>query len=169
VVKALSSAIAHKSDVGGVMLNLRDHMELTLAVRDVAQATGVDRVLVQPMMKGLGEVLIGYRVDADVGPMVMLAAGGILAEIHRDRSLRLAPVDLLTAQEMIGEVKALQAFAGFRGRPAGDLDALALALVALSQLAVVDGPAVAEAEVNPLIVRPKGQGVVAVDALVQLA
>jgi succinyl-CoA synthetase beta subunit len=70
---------------------------------------------------------------------------------------------------MIGEVKALQAFAGFRGRPAGDLDALALALVALSQLAVVDGPAVAEAEVNPLIVRPKGQGVVAVDALVQLA
>jgi succinyl-CoA synthetase beta subunit len=98
----------------------------------------------------------------------MLAAGGILAEIHRDRSLRLAPVDLATAQEMIGEVKALQALAGYRGRPAGDLAALAQALVALSQLAVADEPII-EAEVNPLIVKPQGQGVVAVDALVRLA
>ena len=70
---------------------------------------------------------------------------------------------------MIGEVAALKALAGYRGRPPGDLDALAQALVALSRLAVHDGPAVAEAEVNPLIVRPKGQGVVAVDALVRLA
>ena len=95
----------------------------------------VDRVLVQPMMSGLGEVLIGYRVDADVGPLVMLAAGGVLAEIHRDRSLRLAPVDLAEAKAMIGEVAALKALAGYRGKPAGDLDALADALVALSQLA----------------------------------
>ena len=74
---------------------------------------------------GLGEVLIGYRADADVGPMVMLAAGGMLAEIHRDRSLRLAPVDLAEAKAMIGEVAALKALAGYRGKPAGDLDALA--------------------------------------------
>ena len=120
------------------------------------------------MTAGLGEVLIGYRLDADVGPLVMLAAGGVLAEIHRDRSLRLAPVDLAEAKAMIGEVAALKALAGYRGRPAGDLDALAQALVALSRLAVHDGPAVAEAEVNPLIVREKGQGVVAVDALVRL-
>ena len=117
----------------------------------------MDRVLVQPMMPGLGEVLIGYRVDADVGPLVMLAAGGILAEIHRDRSLRLAPVDLADAKAMIGEVAALKALAGYRGKPAGDLDALAQALVALSQLAVHDGPAVAEAEINPLIVRAEGR------------
>jgi acyl-CoA synthetase (NDP forming) len=128
----------------------------------------VDRVLVQPMMVGLGEVLIGYRADADVGPLVMLAAGGVLAEIHRDRSLRLAPVDLAGAKAMIGEVAALKALAGYRGRPAGDLDALAQALVALSRLAVHDGPAVAEAEINPLIVHENGQGVVAVDALVRL-
>ena len=99
----------------------------------------------------------------------MLAAGGILAEIHRDRSLRLAPVDVAEAAAMIGEVKALKMLTGYRGRPAGDLDALARALAALSRLAVADGPAVAEAEVNPLIVRPAGQGVVAVDALVKLA
>jgi hypothetical protein len=101
--------------------------------------------------------------------MVMLAAGGILAEIHRDRSMRLAPVDLAEAEAMIGEVAALKALAGHRGKPAGDFDALAKALVALSQLAVMPLPIVMEAEINPLIVKPNGEGVVAVDALVRLA
>jgi acyl-CoA synthetase (NDP forming) len=168
VVKALSAQIAHKSDVGGVVLNVRDGDALLAAIAKIREASKVDRVLVQPMLSGLGEVLIGYRVDADVGPLVMLAAGGILAEIHRDRSLRLAPVDLAEAKDMIGEVAALRALAGYRGKPPGDLDALAKALVALSRLAVHDGPAVAEAEVNPLIVRAKGEGVVAVDALVRM-
>ena len=167
VVKALSAAIAHKSDVGGVVLNVRDDGALLSAIAKIRQATNVDRVLVQPMMPGLGEVLIGSRVDADVGPLVMLAAGGILAEIHRDRSLRLAPIDMAEAKAMIGEVVALKALAGYRGKPPGDLDALARALVALSRLAVHAGRAVAEAEVNPLIVRENG--VVAVDALVRLA
>jgi acyl-CoA synthetase (NDP forming) len=169
VVKALSAKIAHKSDVGGVVLDVRDDSALLAAIAKIREATKADRVLVQPMLSGLGEVLIGYRRDADIGPLVMLAAGGVLAEIHRDRSLRLAPVDLTEAQAMIGEVAALKALAGYRSRPAGDLDGLAKALVALSQLAVMDGPAVAEAEVNPLIVRPRGEGVVAVDALVKFA
>jgi acetate---CoA ligase (ADP-forming) len=168
-VKALSATIAHKSDAGGVVLNVHDDAALLAAIESIRQATHVNRVLVQPMMPGLGEVLIGYRLDADVGPMVMLAAGGVLAEIHRDRSLRLAPVDLAEAKAMIGEVAALKALAGYRGRPPGDLDALAQALVALSRLALDEGPTVAEAEINPLIVRPKGEGVVAVDALVKLA
>jgi acetate---CoA ligase (ADP-forming) len=167
--KALSAQIAHKSDVGGVILNVGDGAALLDAIGRIREATKVDRVLVQPMTKGLGEVLIGYRVDPDVGPMVMLAAGGILAEIHRDRSLRLAPVDTGGARSMIGEVASLKALAGYRGRPAGDLEAVAQALVALSRLALHEGPAVAEAEVNPLMVLPNGQGVVAVDALVRLA
>jgi acyl-CoA synthetase (NDP forming) len=168
VAKALSAKIAHKSDVGGVVLNVRDDAALLAAIAKIRRATKVDRVLVQPMMPGLGEVLIGYRLDSDVGPLVMLAAGGVLAEIHRDRSLRLAPIDLAEAKAMIGEVAALKALAGYRGRPAGDLDALAQALVSLSQLALED-TAIAEAEVNPLIVRAKGEGVIAVDALVKLA
>jgi acyl-CoA synthetase (NDP forming) len=168
-VKALSAQIAHKSDLGGVVLNVRDDAGLLATIAKIKTATKVDRVLVQPMMAGLGEVLIGYRVDADVGPLVMLAAGGILAEIHRDRSLRLAPVDLAEAKTMIGEVAALKALAGYRGRPAGDLEALAKALVSLSQLAVHNGPAIAEAEINPLIVMQKGAGAVAVDALVRMA
>jgi acyl-CoA synthetase (NDP forming) len=167
-VKALSETIAHKSDVGGVVLNVRDDRALVAAIESIRTATKAEHVLLQPMMAGLGEVLIGYRNDADVGPLVMLAAGGVLAEIHRDRSIRLAPVDLAEAKAMIGEVAALKALAGYRGKPPGDLDALAQALVSLSRLALED-VAVAEAEVNPLIVMAKGEGVVAVDALVRLA
>jgi succinyl-CoA synthetase beta subunit len=120
------------------------------------------------MIYGLGEVLVGYRVDPDVGPLVMVAAGGIFTEIYRDRSLRLAPVDLATARGMIAELRGLAPLAGYRGKPKGDLDALARAITTLSQLAVAENPNVLEAEINPLIVRPAGQGVVAVDALVKL-
>ena len=77
------------------------------------------------MVSGIGEALIGYRVDREAGPIVMVAAGGVFTEIYRDRSLRLAPVDLPTAHAMIAEVKAFATLKGFRGKPAGDLDALA--------------------------------------------
>ena len=111
-------------------------------------------------------MLVGYRVDRDVGPLIMVAAGGVLTEIERDRSLRLAPVDLAGAREMIAEVRGLVALAGYRGKPKGDLEALAQAIVALSRLA--DDASIAEAEINPLIVRQAGEGVIAVDALVRL-
>jgi succinyl-CoA synthetase beta subunit len=172
----LHADIAHKTDVGGVVLGVANREALARAVQTIVDEVGarragttVERVLAQSMVKGVGEVLIGYRVDAQAGPLVMLAAGGVLTEIYRDRSLRMAPVDLATARDMIGEVRALQALAGYRGKPAGDLEALAAAIVALSGLAVVDGPRVAEAEINPLIVREAGRGVTAVDALVRLA
>jgi succinyl-CoA synthetase beta subunit len=134
----------------------------------VKRRTGItpDRVLVAPMAAGVGEALIGYRVDREAGPLTVLAAGGVHTEIYRDRSLRLAPVDLATAQKMIAEVKAFATLQGFRGKPAGDLDALAKAIMALSRLALQNDPAIAEAEVNPLIVRQ--DGVVAVDALIKL-
>jgi succinyl-CoA synthetase beta subunit len=91
----------------------------------------------------------------------------VLAEIERDRSLRLAPVDLGVARAMIAQLRGLIALAGYRGKPKGDLEALAQAIVALSRLA--DDARVAEAEINPLIVRAAGEGVIAVDALVKLA
>jgi acyl-CoA synthetase (NDP forming) len=169
------AGIAHKTDIGGIVLGVLDDEALLAAIRQIRASvaerqpgTTVDRVLVQPMISGLGEVLIGYRVDRDVGPLIMAAAGGIFTEIDRDRSLRLAPVDLATAHQMISEVRALTRLAGYRGLPAGDLAALAQAIVALSRLAVMDGPAILEAEINPLIVRPAGLGVVAVDTLVKL-
>ena len=172
VVKALSAEIAHKTEAGGVVLGVTDGNALLAAIRqiraNVAQRrpqTRILRVLVQPMVAGIGEALIGYRVDPAAGPLVMVAAGGILTEIYRDRSLRLAPVDLAIAREMIAEVRGFAALAGFRGRPKGDLDALAEAIVAMSRLA--QEPSIVEAEINPLIVR--SDGVVAVDALVKLA
>jgi len=173
-VKALVPGIAHKSDIGAVVLGVAGDDGLAGAIKQIRAnvreripGTRVDRLLVQPMIFGLGEVLVGFRIDADIGPIIMVAAGGVLAEIYRDRSLRLAPVDLATAQEMIAEVRGLAALAGYRGQPAGDLAALAQAVVALSALATLDDPAVLEADINPLIVRPTGCGVIAVDALVR--
>jgi succinyl-CoA synthetase beta subunit len=167
----LAADIIHKTDVCGVVLDIADGPALVRAIGEIRENVGrrrpgtrVERVLVQPMLAGVGEVLIAYRVEPEVGPLVMLAMGGVLTEIYRDRVLRLAPVDVAAAREMIAELKGAAALSGFRGRPAGDLDALARAIAALSQLP--SDPTIVEAEINPLIVRAEGQAVVAVDALI---
>jgi acetate---CoA ligase (ADP-forming) len=166
-LKVLSSEITHKSDVGGVTLGIPDPTSLLAAITAMrGRLPEARHVLVQPMIGGVGEALIGYRVDPDVGPVVMVATGGIYTEIYRDRSLRLAPVDAGTAAEMITEVRGLQPLAGHRGKPAGDVAALADSIAALSRLAA--DPWIAEAEINPLIVRARGEGVVAVDAVLRL-
>jgi hypothetical protein len=168
-VKVLSADIPHKTDVGGVILGVKDANELDAAAAKIRSATKCDRIMVQSMARGLGEALVGYRVDAQVGPIVMLAAGGVLTEIYRDRAIRLAPVEIEAAREMVGEVKAFKALEGYRGRPKGDLEALAQAVVALSRLALEEEAFVSEAELNPVMVLEQGRGVVAVDALVRVA
>jgi acyl-CoA synthetase (NDP forming) len=141
-LKVLSADIPHKTEAGGVALNVRDGEALLAAIKTMRETvkvrTGItpDRVLAAPMTAGIGEALVGYRVDSEVGPLIMVAAGGIYTEIYRDRALRLAPVDLPTAHAMIDEVKAFATLKGFRGKPKGDLNALANAIVALSQLAL---------------------------------
>jgi acyl-CoA synthetase (NDP forming) len=127
----------------------------------------VNGVLVQRMEKGLAEVILGYQRDPQVGPVVMLGAGGVLAEIYRDFALRLAPVTEDEALRMIEEVRGLAVIRGYRGLPRGDTAALARAVAAFSALAHV-ADRVVEAEVNPLIVKPEGEGVVAVDGLLVL-
>jgi acyl-CoA synthetase (NDP forming) len=173
VAMVCSPEIPHKTEVGGVVLGVKDQQELesTLStlranLRERASDKHCEEVLVQPMTKGLAEVLVGYRVDPEAGPIIMLAAGGIWAEVARDRSIRLAPVTVDVAREMIAEVKALKTVSGLRGKQKGDLEALARAVAALSQLAVKPDLRIAEAEVNPLMVLPEGEGVLAVDALV---
>ena len=173
-VKILSREIAHKTDAGGVVLGVRNPAELVDALRRIREGAArrglkAERFLAQAMAKGVGEALVGYRVDPQVGPIVMVAAGGIFTEIYRDRSLRLAPVDLATAREMVSEVKGFAALAGYRGRARGDLEALAEAVAALSNLAAAPGPAVMEAELNPVVVLEEGRGILAVDALVRVA
>ncbi len=173
-VKILSAEIAHKTEIGGVVLNVDSEAELKAAMHRIAgnanaRGHAASRFIVQPMTSGLGELLLGYRVDPEAGPLVLLAAGGIYTEIYRDRSIRLAPVDLETARSMIAELAISRIFQGFRNKPQGDMEALAQAIVAMSRLALEAGVSVVDAEINPLIVKPAGQGVVAVDALVGLA
>jgi hypothetical protein len=121
-------------------------------------------VLVQEMQSGLAEAIVGYRDDPVVGPLVLVGAGGVLAELYRDYALRIAPVSETEAAEMIEQVKGLAPIRGYRNLPRGDVKALAQAVSALSRLALAKGRPVREAEINPLIV--KADGVVAVDALV---
>jgi hypothetical protein len=116
------------------------------------------------MESGLAEAIVGYRHDALIGPIVLVGAGGTLAEIYGDCALRIAPVDDDEAAAMIEEVSGFATLRGYRGLPHGDLGALARAVAAVSRLAHLAGQPVAEAEINPLIV--KGDGVIAVDALV---
>ncbi len=167
--KVLSEAVPHKTDTGGVVTGIDGPEALVdaaqrIAARMAAHHPGVtvDRLLVQPMAVGLQEVLLGYRRDPQVGPVVTLAPGGVLVGLYDDKAVRLAPVDEATAIEMIGEVVGLAPLRGHRGLPKGDLAALARTVVAFSRLAGCAD--VLEADANPVMVMEKG--VVAVDALI---
>jgi len=158
-VKIHAPGVEHKTEAGGVILGVRDREEL---LRAAASLPGGE-VLVQKMETGLAEAIVGYRDDPLVGPVVLVGAGGVLAEVYRDSVLRMAPVSVKEAEEMIGEVKGFAPIRGFRNLPKGDVRALAQAVSAMSRLALVPGRPVAEAECNPVIV--KAQGAVAVDGL----
>ena len=158
--KILSAEIAHKTEAGGVILGIGNRAEFDLKVPGLKSK----QILVQAMHSGLGEAIIGYRDDPLVGPLALVGAGGVMAEIYRDVVLALAPVSVEEAEEMIARVKGFAVLRGFRGLPRGDLRALAEALAALSRLALIPGRPVAEAEINPMIV--KDAGAVAVDGLV---
>ena len=174
VAKICSRDILHKTEIGGVQVGVRDNAELAAAAerlmdnaRRGAPAARIDGILVQRMEDRLLELMLGFRDDPLVGPMVMLSAGGITAELHRDVSLRPAPVTPAEAMQMIEEVRTTRLIRGFRGLPRGDVDALADAIVRFSRLAAVQGVTVAEAEINQLFVR--ANGVVGVDCVLRLA
>lgn len=173
-VKILGRDMPHKTDLGGVVLGVTSPDDFREAVSRIASSAAakapdfpLTRVVQQRMAIGaVGEVLLGYRVDPQVGPIVLVAAGGIMTEILQDRAIRMAPVDLCEAHKMLAELRSLPLLTGFRGKPAGDVDAVASAIAALSQLAF--NPKVKELEINPLMVMPKGQGAVAVDVVARV-
>ncbi|MDE2576304.1 MAG: acetate--CoA ligase family protein [Rhodospirillales bacterium] len=164
-LKAVSAEIAHKTEAGAVALAIADAPALRAAAADMRARLGarISGFLAQPMVRGVAEALVGYRRDPLVGPVILLGAGGVLAELYRDVALRAAPVSAEEAMEMIAEVKGLAPARGYRGLPRGDLAALAQAVAAVSRLAGL--ATVREAEINPLIVLPEGGGVVMADAL----
>jgi len=171
VAKILSPDIAHKTDARAVRLNVTSGKELASAYEEILvnaraykKEARIEGVLVQRMEKGLAEVILGFKRDPQVGPVVVLGIGGILAEIYHDFAARLAPVSVADAGRMIEEVKGLAIIRGYRGLPKGDCAALAQAISLFSQLAHL--VTIAEAEINPLLVKAEGQGIVAVDGLI---
>ncbi len=175
VLKIASPDISHKTDVGGVALGIGDDAALRAALRQMAirirkkaPRARVRGYEVEAQVEHGKEVLLGMQRDPGFGPVVVFGLGGIYVEVLRDVTFRLAPVRPLSARHMIESVKAFPLLEGVRGESPSDLAALAEAIERVSQLAV-DLPEVAELDINPLIVRASGRGVVAVDARVVLA
>ncbi|MCX8068173.1 MAG: acetate--CoA ligase family protein, partial [Anaerolineae bacterium] len=168
VLKALSARVVHKSDVGGVVLGLRDR-ETVRQEAAAMRARVLERVpeasdlcfLVQRMVEGGVEVILGGKQDPSFGPVVMFGLGGVFVEVFGDVSFRVAPLTRADAEEMLEEIRGKALLAGARGRPPADREALVEAILAFSRL-VVENPSLAEVEINPLLALP--QGVVAVDA-----
>ena len=172
-LKIASPDIAHKSDVGGVALDLGTPeavAEAFAAITDKARAAcpraRLDGVLVSPMVRDGVEMILGAQHDPTFGPVVMCGLGGVFVEVLADVSFRPAPFDDAEAHRMLRELQGYPLLAGARGRPPGDVDALAAALAALSRFAAAHAERLASAELNPVVVRPAGQGVIALDALI---
>lgn len=172
-LKVMARGLQHKTQAGGVRLNLADADAVRLAaeeivgnVSDTAPDIRIDGLLVSEMVYDGIEMILGMVRDPELGTTLMLGTGGIFVELIRDVSYRLAPVGRIEANEMIDELKSAGVLAGARGRKPGDRAALVDAICRLSDLAEDLGESIGELEINPLIVLPEGQGVRALDALV---
>ncbi|MEO3388015.1 acetate--CoA ligase family protein [Mesorhizobium sp. CAU 1741] len=173
VAKLVSPDLPHKTEAGAITIGVGSLDELQAAIVQMRASASRhspgfrDRgVLVQEMKRGLGEALVGMTRDPLVGPVLTIGAGGTLAEVYGDVAVHPIPLTLADAQAMIDRIKGFAPLRGYRGARKGDLDALARFAVDVSRLML--DPRVAEAELNPVMIGPQGEGVVAVDALVHL-
>ena len=158
VMKVVSPQILHKSEWGGVLLGIADDGAVRAGFERLARvAAGVDfrGVVIYPLVQGAQEVLVGLFQDPQFGPVVAFGAGGIYTELLRDVALRVAPVDRAGAEAMVRETRAYSLLAGARGRPPGDLDALADLIAQVSYLPFLY-PEIAEMDLNPVFVLPQG-------------
>ena len=172
-IKILSDKFLHKTEIGGVELNINSIDGLISSYKKLSSLSDKLKIednekqfLMQKMENGLAEIILGYRVDELVGPIVIVGSGGIMSEVYNDKSVRMAPVEFEDAMEMIGEVKSLIRIKGFRGLPKADTKLLAETIVKISQLANVKE--IKEAEINPMIIKEGQEGLVAVDGLITL-
>ena len=173
-VKLDSRTITHKSDVGGVVLDLNSEDEVAQAFKHIrSELEKVNRqnemqgVIVQKMMKEGVEAIVGVTQDPAFGPLVMFGSGGVYAELMKDVVLRLNPITDMDAKEMIMSIKMTKLFEGFRGSPAADTRSIQDLLLRLSAM-VEDIPQIAELDFNPVKVMPEGAGYWIVDARVML-
>ncbi len=175
VVKLVSSTIVHKSDVGGVRLNIESPEGASDAYRAIASALaerglekGMEGALVQPMLTGGVECLVGVVRDPIFGPLIAFGSGGVTAEVIGDVSFRIHPMTDVDADELIAHRKVATLLKGYRGSPASDVPALRDLLLRISRL-VEDVPELVELDLNPVVVRAAGSGVVAIDARIRLS
>jgi len=168
VIKAAGATLEHKSDVGGVVLNLRSETEAAAAAQRLSSLSPT--LLIEEMVTdGVAEVLVGMRVDAQFGLLLVLGAGGVLTELLRDSVTLLPPFTAASITAALGKLRAAPLLAGYRGRPAADVEALVETVLACTRYARDNLERLAELDLNPVIVRPRGRGAVAVDALIRLA
>src|SRR5215469_10704013 len=167
VIKAAGAALEHKSEVGGVVLNVRTAAEAATAAQRLSALS--DSLLVEEMVRdGVAEVLIGVTVDPQFGQLLVLGAGGVLTELLRDSVTLLPPFDAASIEAALGRLRVARLLSGFRGRAPGDLPALIQTVLACARYAQANLNTLAELDINPVIVRPAGLGAVAVDALIRI-
>ncbi|MES0349116.1 MAG: acetate--CoA ligase alpha subunit [Desulfobacteria bacterium] len=174
VMKIASPDILHKSDMGGVRVGVEDQAMLEEAFFDITSKIQLRQpearilgVMVQEMIPQGREVILGITRDIQFGPMIMFGLGGIYVEVLKDVAFRIAPLSVESADAMIREIRSFPLLRGVRGEAPADIKGIRDALLRLSQMAV-DFPEIIEADVNPLLVCPEGQGAVAVDARITI-
>jgi len=168
-MKVMGEEFIHKSDVGGVLLNLSNEDEvkdgynrLAAILQTAESKTKEKAILMQKMVSEGYEVFVGAKQDPVFGPVILAGLGGIYVEVLGDVTLRVAPVSAAEAQKMLGEIRGSQLLKGVSGQPRGDLEALIHIVRRISQL-VCDLPQIQELDLNPIKVLPKGQGCLVVD------
>jgi acyl-CoA synthetase (NDP forming) len=173
VAKIVSPDITHKTEVGGVMLDLRDaeavsaaHEELMARARRLRPQARLEGVLIAPMLRGGVEVILGVHRDPTFGPMVMYGSGGTAVELFQDVAFASAPLSPARARQLLERVRSTRLLRGWRGAPACDEAALVSALCRLSEFAAAHADEIEAVDINPLVVRP--QGAACLDAVITL-
>ncbi len=167
VIKAIGSQLEHKSEVGGVVLNVRSAAEAAAAAQRLSALSAT--LLVEEMVSdGVAEVLVGVTIDAQFGQLLVLGAGGVLTELLRDSVSLLPPFTAAAIEAALARLKVGKLLAGYRGRPPADVAALVQTVLACARYAAANLESLVELDLNPVIVRPAGLGAVAVDALIRL-
>ncbi len=170
VMKIASPDVLHKSDLGGTRVGLGNErmvedafFDITSNVRQRLPNARILGIVVQEMIQGGKEVILGITNDIQFGPMIMFGLGGIYVEVLKDVSFRIVPVSVEEADAMIREIRSFPLLRGVRGESPADLIAIRKSILLLSQMAL-DFPEIIEADINPLLIRPQGKGAIAVDA-----
>jgi hypothetical protein len=167
VLKATGSHLTHKTEVGGVVLNVRTEDDARNAAERLAKLS--DTLLVEEMFTdGVAEVLIGVIVDPQFGQVLVLGAGGVLTEMLSDSVSLLPPWTHASVDAALKRLTICKLLAGFRGKPAADVAALIGTILGVARYAAENASALVEIDVNPVIVRPVGLGAVAVDTMIRL-